>query len=439
MNGRRWLRGRRAAPARARHAAAADDATLLRVFLTDGTSLVSYGELARVGDRVVFSMPTATDAESAAASGQPAAARVDWDRTNRYPTTARAAHYIATQAEADYAALSNSVAHAERRRATRPTRATRLAIVDGRAQDARRLAAEPLQLPPDRSAADAGDARRGDRRSAGATGRRPVRPQPCRPSPIRRRCRRAAAAAADAARSDRAGAAGGARRRQRRRADIAALVGGGRARSRQGCRSPPTGRLRHGRRRKRRCARNCASTGVPGVHGRTMAVANYRAQQGDVRGLERLLRTIPQRDALLGGKRPDAVEGAGRRGRGETRCGAAAAAGARSVRDARAGAARLPRRDPHADGSVRAAEAGARRRQGAVGIDACNPGAGGAQRRADPGLAAAIVPPEKSPPRTPCSSAPRSSPATPRGSAARRRWPATCRAPGTPRRPPPAR
>ena len=44
----------------ARRLAAADDATLLRVFLNDGTSLVSYGEPARVGDRVVFSMPTGT-------------------------------------------------------------------------------------------------------------------------------------------------------------------------------------------------------------------------------------------------------------------------------------------------------------------------------------------------------------------------------------------
>ena len=43
----------------ARRSAAAEDATLLRVFLNDGTSLVSYGEPARVGDRVVFSMPTA--------------------------------------------------------------------------------------------------------------------------------------------------------------------------------------------------------------------------------------------------------------------------------------------------------------------------------------------------------------------------------------------
>jgi len=41
----------------ARPSDAADDATLLRVFLRDGTSLLSYGEFARVADRVVFSMP----------------------------------------------------------------------------------------------------------------------------------------------------------------------------------------------------------------------------------------------------------------------------------------------------------------------------------------------------------------------------------------------
>jgi hypothetical protein len=35
-----------------------EDATIFRLFLTEGTSLVSYGEPARVGDRVVFSMPT---------------------------------------------------------------------------------------------------------------------------------------------------------------------------------------------------------------------------------------------------------------------------------------------------------------------------------------------------------------------------------------------
>ena len=35
----------------------ADTATLFRVFLNNGTAVVSYGEYARVGDRVVFSMP----------------------------------------------------------------------------------------------------------------------------------------------------------------------------------------------------------------------------------------------------------------------------------------------------------------------------------------------------------------------------------------------
>ena len=35
----------------------AADATLFRLFLTDGTSLVSFGEYARVADRVIFSMP----------------------------------------------------------------------------------------------------------------------------------------------------------------------------------------------------------------------------------------------------------------------------------------------------------------------------------------------------------------------------------------------
>src|SRR5678816_3428363 len=34
------------------------DATLFRVFLKDGATLASYGEIALVGDRVVFSMPT---------------------------------------------------------------------------------------------------------------------------------------------------------------------------------------------------------------------------------------------------------------------------------------------------------------------------------------------------------------------------------------------
>ena len=45
----------------------AESVTLFRVFLNDGTAVVSYGEYARVGDRLVFSMPVgAVDAAKAA-------------------------------------------------------------------------------------------------------------------------------------------------------------------------------------------------------------------------------------------------------------------------------------------------------------------------------------------------------------------------------------
>jgi hypothetical protein len=40
---------------------------------------------------------------------------------------------------------------------------------------------------------------------------------------------------------------------------------------------------------------------------RTMSVANYRARQADVLGLERMLLQIQRRDTALGGKRPDAI------------------------------------------------------------------------------------------------------------------------------------
>ena len=71
--------------------AADDDATLLRVFLRDGTSLVSYGEFARVADRVVFSLPTSPLPHPSLQLVNIPAARIDWDRTNRYADAARAA------------------------------------------------------------------------------------------------------------------------------------------------------------------------------------------------------------------------------------------------------------------------------------------------------------------------------------------------------------
>src|SRR6516164_3424706 len=91
---------------------AEEDATLLRIFLRDGTSLVSYGEPARVGDRVVFSMPTAVTPNPPLHLVNLPAERVDWDRTDRYANAARAAHYLKGQAELDYAALTKQLAQA---------------------------------------------------------------------------------------------------------------------------------------------------------------------------------------------------------------------------------------------------------------------------------------------------------------------------------------
>src|SRR5258706_16327375 len=87
----------------ARTSAAADNATMFRVFLNDGSSLVSYGEIARVADHVVFSMPTGSTPNPPLQLVNIAADRVDWNRTDGYAATARAMHYVATQAENDYA------------------------------------------------------------------------------------------------------------------------------------------------------------------------------------------------------------------------------------------------------------------------------------------------------------------------------------------------
>jgi hypothetical protein len=130
---KRWLATALAAStgifALAGPARAADDATLLRVFLRDGSSLVSYGEPAQVGDRVVFSMPTASTPNPPLHLVNLAADRVDLDRTNRYASAARAARYVAVQADIDYAELSNQITQALNAVAVTTNLAERLRIV----------------------------------------------------------------------------------------------------------------------------------------------------------------------------------------------------------------------------------------------------------------------------------------------------------------------
>ena len=93
----------------------AETVTLFRVFLNDGTAIVSYGEYARVGDRLVFSIPMgAVDPSAGTDPGLhvvnlPVSA-VNWAATEKYAESARHAHYMANRAEADYAALTGDVA-----------------------------------------------------------------------------------------------------------------------------------------------------------------------------------------------------------------------------------------------------------------------------------------------------------------------------------------
>ncbi len=86
---------------------------LYRVFLTDGTGLSSFGEWARVDDRLIFSVPLTpgagpSDLHLVSLPVQ----RVDMPRTERYADTVRATTYASNRGEADFAQLSGNVAHA---------------------------------------------------------------------------------------------------------------------------------------------------------------------------------------------------------------------------------------------------------------------------------------------------------------------------------------
>jgi len=89
----------------------AAESTLLRLFLADGTALVSYGEFAKLEDRVIFSMPVGGTSEQPRLQVVtiPATA-VDWARTERYTASARYQHYASTRGEADFSRLSGEVA-----------------------------------------------------------------------------------------------------------------------------------------------------------------------------------------------------------------------------------------------------------------------------------------------------------------------------------------
>ena len=289
-----------------RGASAGDDATRLRVFLTDGTSLVSYGEPARVGDRVIFSIPTATTPNPPLRLVDLPAARVDWDRTNRYAASARASHYVETQAEADYLALSNDIVQALNDVALATEPAQRLAIVE-RAR--RTLADWPsnhynYRQAEVRQMVSMLDDAISDLRAATGPGRfdlslaafldPPSIPEPLLPPPTVKESIEQMLTAARIVETP----------AERESLLVIAIAAIDRDRDAlpadwaSGTRAAAVASL-HTESRLDRAYQSLTA--------RTMATANYRARVVDVRGLERLLRSIPQRDAALGAKRPEAV------------------------------------------------------------------------------------------------------------------------------------
>jgi hypothetical protein len=110
---------------------AAADAMLFRVFLRDGSSVVSYGEMARVNDQVIFSMPVGGTREVPRLLAVTLASDlVDWTRTDRHSASARYLNYVDTRAETDYDRLVTGVAVVLNRIAQTTDRDAALALAE---------------------------------------------------------------------------------------------------------------------------------------------------------------------------------------------------------------------------------------------------------------------------------------------------------------------
>jgi hypothetical protein len=284
-------------------------ATLMRVFLLDGASLVSYGEFARVADRVVFSMPTASTPDPPLQLVNIPADRVDWDRTNRYTESARASRYAATRGEEDYVVLSNTVSRAlnEGTFATDPAR--RLAIVE----NARKTLAE---WPPGHFNYRQGDVRQmlsmldeaiADLRSSSGSSRFELSlvavaepassPEPLLPPPGPTQAVEQLLLASRLTDS--------AVERQ-------ALVGAALASLDRDASSLPFEWASAMRSTLRAALEEEATADrlYQAMIRRTMAMAILRARQADIRGIRRVLESLQQADDALGRKRPEAVTSA---------------------------------------------------------------------------------------------------------------------------------
>ena len=108
---------------------------VFRVFLKDGGTLVSFGEFARVSDRVVIPVPLGD------VHGEPRLhvltipeSAIDWERTETYAQAVRARRYAETRGEDDFTLLVGQVTAALNQLVLMPDPARRLAM----AEEARR-------------------------------------------------------------------------------------------------------------------------------------------------------------------------------------------------------------------------------------------------------------------------------------------------------------
>ncbi|HEY7059495.1 MAG TPA: hypothetical protein VH458_23330 [Vicinamibacterales bacterium] len=119
------------------------EATLFRIFLVDGSTLVSYGEYARVADRVVLSLPLGgTPASPHLQLLSIPSSSVDWDRTDAYADAARAARFAATRGPDEYALLQQAVSRALSDIAVTPSADRKLSMAMEARQNVTRWVAE---------------------------------------------------------------------------------------------------------------------------------------------------------------------------------------------------------------------------------------------------------------------------------------------------------
>jgi len=281
------------------------DVLLYRLFLKDGSFIVSYGEYAKVGQEVVLSMPLGSDVATPTLQLITIPTdSVDWARTDRYSQSVRYQHYASTRAEDDFAVLSAEVAAILNEISLTTDRGRAVQVAD---EARRRLAAWPGEHLGYRSAdvadiiglIDEAMSRLGNS-GAGApiqlslVAAPSVQLEPVLGQPTPRdQVRRLVTLAPTALRS--------ADRVAMLRAAVALMDD-----PRSGISSDESSELRRSLETQ---IRDELSTDAAYARASTrlLNVAQQSAQAGRVSGVQRVLDSVPEEDARLGRKRPEAV------------------------------------------------------------------------------------------------------------------------------------